>query len=318
MVDSIHSDVREAAATDFVIPRVVPDFFIVGAAKAGTTSLHHYLNQHPQVYLPVEEKEPGFFCDLWGYTDPDRYSDIFHKAEPGQLIGESSTPYLTCQASAAWIRAANPDAKIVIALRNPADRAFSLYKQMVKQGHETCATFEQALAAEDKRKDGLLMVPGYYHNYLYFHSGLYSSQIRRYLNEFERSRICFVLMDDLFADPHSVIKRILRTLEVSDEADFAPEVFNPSQYPRNVLLQHILKRIVEDGSRRIRFHTGIRIANRVKRWNLRKGKDPKFDPATRNSLVTRYREDILLTAELIERDLSQWLETSTKKTSQPE
>ena len=129
-----------------------PDFFIAGAAKAGTSSLFHYLSQHPQLFLSTTDKEPGYYCDTWGVTDPDYYFGLFAGAAPDQLLGEASTPYLSCPASPGLIQQANPAAKIIILLRNPAQRAFSLYLQMVKMGHEHLSPFEKALAREPARR----------------------------------------------------------------------------------------------------------------------------------------------------------------------
>src|SRR2546423_2056748 len=133
-------------------PGRLPNFFICGAAHAATTSLWHYLRQHPDIYMPptIEQKEPAYFCDIYGTNDSDFYLSLFADADGRKRVGEASTAYLTWPASAAKIRATVPEAKIIISLRNPVERAWSLYKWMRAHDYEKIPTFAEALEAEDK------------------------------------------------------------------------------------------------------------------------------------------------------------------------
>lgn len=124
-----------------------PDFFVVGAARSGTTSLWMYLLQHPKIFMPreIELKEPSFFCDLLDLYDVDAYLRLFSDAKPESAIGEASTAYLTSPESADLICNANPDARIIIMIRNPIDRALSLYKWMIREGYEWITPFEKSI-----------------------------------------------------------------------------------------------------------------------------------------------------------------------------
>ena len=150
-----------------------PNFFIVGAARSGTTSMWEYLKQHPDIFMPegFAYKEPSYFCNLYGYNDFNLYLELFAGVKEEKAVGEASTPYLTSPESAAWIREVYPAAKIIILLRNPVDRAYSMYNWMIKEGYEGVYPFEEALDVEKVRiKDEHFKYinPQYYHNYLYF------------------------------------------------------------------------------------------------------------------------------------------------------
>ena len=136
----------------------LPNLFIVGAAKAGTTSLYEYFKQHPQIFMVESDlqKEPSYFCSL---VKPSKkykyYLSLFEKATENHVrIGEASTSYLTCPESALRIKEYenknNLDCRIIIMLRNPVDRAYSLYNWMTQSGYEWCGSFEKALRIEKK------------------------------------------------------------------------------------------------------------------------------------------------------------------------
>ena len=161
---------------------VWPNFFIVGAAKAGTTSLHRYLEQHPQVFMS-SVKEPRFFEAGWEkigkarFLIPARiagereYLQLFKEAGESKAIGEASPSYLYDEEAPYLIKEKIPKAKIIISLRDPIDRAYSQYLHFVRAGIET-KPFCDALFNE----------LGDY----YVQPGQYSDQVRRYLEVFGR------------------------------------------------------------------------------------------------------------------------------------
>lgn len=215
-----------------------PNFFICGAARCGTTSLWEYLRQHPDVYMPpvIEQKEPSYFCDLYGYTEWHHYLYLFHGAGNRKRIGEASTPYLTSPESAGRIKAVIPDAKLIISLRNPVVRAYSLYKWMHRNGYEKLG-FPEALDAEEawrldnedfKRNNGQ-----YYYNFLYFHSGLFFQQVKRYFDTFGRQQVHVLIFEEFVKSPLEHVREILRFLDV--DPSFTPQtaIHNPSaaSYP---------------------------------------------------------------------------------------
>ena len=171
-----------------------PNFFIAGAAKSGTTSLWRYLLQHPDIFMPsdIMYKEPAYFSDIKGMKDLNEYLSLFKNVTTEKMIGEASAAYLTSPESPERIREVVPDAKFIIMLRNPIDRAYSLYNWMACNGYEPIEIFEQALEIEEtnryENESFKNSNPEYYYNYLYFHSGLYSDQIKRFLNSTAKPR----------------------------------------------------------------------------------------------------------------------------------
>lgn len=210
-----------------------PNFFIVGAAKSGTTSLWQYLKQHPDVYMPADiaSKEPSFYCDTYGVQGYEAYLSLFFKdATTEKRIGEASTPYLTSPESARRIYDAFPDARIIMLLRNPVNRAYSLWKWMHAYGYETIGTFEEALEAEFRsRKDNPEFIgkfqkggSAYYWDFLYFHSGLYFNQVKRYYDLFPKKQLAVLIFEEFVESPLQFVHEVYEFLDV--DPDFDPEI----------------------------------------------------------------------------------------------
>ena len=174
----------------------LPNFLIVGAAKSGTSSLHNYLNQHPDIFMPtfnkngVNVKEPQFFVKEKvmdrihsGVWDWENYIDLFKQAESHQAIGEASVFYLYYYEEAIKNikRYLNNEIKIIIILRNPIDRAFSAYTHVSRSVKENLS-FEEAIELEDKRliKDKKLTPMVRYKD-----MGLYYKMVNAFLKSFD-------------------------------------------------------------------------------------------------------------------------------------
>jgi hypothetical protein len=207
--------------------RIYPDFLVIGANKAGTTSLHEYLGQHPDIYTtPV--KEPTFFCldgqpvpdeahmkDV-AINSPERYRALFNDVTHEKMTGESSTAYLANPGVTAKIKAWNPDMKIVAVLRHPVERAFSNWMMYVRWGRETvsftrCVNEEMVHGAAN-RPQGMR----------YLTLGLYAGALRAYIDTFGRDRVCVLLFDDFQQDAAAFTQHIYRFLGV--DPAFRPRV----------------------------------------------------------------------------------------------
>jgi len=202
----------------------MPAFFVVGAAKAGTTALHNILLQHPNVFLP-QMKETNYFAfqgetvDFKGPLDDQTinrfsitaaadYASLFDPAAPGQRSGEVCPSYLYIEKAAGAIFEYLPSARIIIMLRNPADRAFSNYLNLVRDGRERLS-FAEALQAEEERK-----AAGWEWFWHLYAVGLYATQVRRYIERFGRDHVLLLLYEDFRRDPRSHIERIFRFIDV--------------------------------------------------------------------------------------------------------
>lgn len=201
-----------------------PDFFVVGAPKAGTTAVFNWLKTHPDIFLP-EVKEPGYFAYAGrsavppdGPYDPDYharisvnigdYAQLYADAN-GRLTGDVSPVYLVDKSVAARIASVRPDARIIVILRDPVERAFSQYLHHVRDGLEPAASFETALNDEPAR-----LSSGWSWGHGYATHGHYAAQIDQYLKAFARDQILFLEFKQLNVDPAACWRRICAHLGI--------------------------------------------------------------------------------------------------------
>jgi Sulfotransferase domain len=191
--------------------RALPDFIIVGAQKAGTTSLHAYLAQHTQVIPPVR-KEVHFF-DHEFHRGLGWYRAHFRRAGGATTVTGESTPYyLFHPLVPARVAEALPSCRVIVVLRDPIDRAFSHHNHERALGFEHLP-FEEALAAEDERLAGeersLLDDPRHrshaHQHFSYLSRGRYAEQLERWLEHVDRDRLLVLGAEDLFAEPERVV-----------------------------------------------------------------------------------------------------------------
>jgi Sulfotransferase family len=290
----------------------MPNFFIVGAQKAGTTSLYQYLNQHPQVYMSPR-KEPHFFEGMHSeFRRPGRrsvpvrdlaeYQALFAGASGERAIGEASASYLFSPRAPGLIKSSVPDARIIVILRNPADRAYSNFVYCVQVGREPLGSFAEGLQAEEARtrdKWGPL--------WYYKQKGFYYAQVKRYFDTFGRDQVGVWLYEDLRNDTFGVLGEVFRFLGI-DEC-FVPDAsseYNPSGIPRVGRLYAGVRTLTARNPALVERVLPARLRGYVKRRIF--VKPPPFPPEVRRQLTDSYREDILRLQELIGRDLSVWLE----------
>ena len=297
----------------------LPNFIVIGARKAGTTSLYHYLEQHPEVFMsPV--KETNFFVleggkagysgpdadtrvNRWSVADPEEYEKLFEDAGTARAIGEASPAYLCDPSAPARIKRRIPGARLVAVLRDPAERAYSAYMHQVRDGREMLP-FPEALDAEEWRTQEN-WAPAWFYRF----EGFYRAGLSRYLELFGPDLLKIYLYEDLRDDPRGTLRDLYRFLKVDD--GFVPDVSersNVSGVPKSRLLASTLKRpnplrealkpLLPKAARR-------RLSKRLRNLNLSPA--PPMPPDARRRLVESYREDVMWVQDLIGRDLSAWL-----------
>lgn len=285
----------------------LPNFFVIGAQKGGTTSLYRYLDQHPDVFMS-RVKEPGFFMEARDLPPLPQhphlvrtwadYRALFDDVTHETAIGEASTTYLTHGGAATNIRAAIPGARLVAVLRNPVDRAFSAYSMRIANGRED-RTFEAAI---DDELAGRLGEDGW----RYLQPGLYGAQLTRYFDQFPREQLQIHLSEDLGRDTPGVVRQMYGFIGV--DPDFVPDVrrANVSAYPkRSESLDRVVHRVPGRSAAQRLVPPGV--WERVRRsYHRRNSRPPEFPPALRRRLTEYYRDDVELTARLIDRDLTAW------------
>lgn len=304
----------------------LPNFLVIGAQKAGTTALYYYLKQHPQIYMSPE-KEPHFFAlegeaiDFRGprdkeilndiaVTEPETYHELFKGVSDEKAAGEASAVYLYSAKACNRIEHYVPEAKMIAILRDPAERAYSSFLHMVRDGREPLEDFGRALREEEARiRDNWGPI------WHYKQAGFYCGQLKRYFETFDREQIRVYLYEDLKDDPGGTLKAIFQFLEVDDTFD--PDVsgkYNAAGVPRNrslhvlhgfLIKSHPLKSALKPFvPRNLRRQAVRRLVNGIRNRNLVK---PSFPPEIREQLVADYKQDVLKLEDLIQRDLSGWL-----------
>ena len=234
----------------------IPDFFIVGNPKSGTTALYEMLMRHPQIFMPAS-KEPWFFAAELQVRPPprpegiaqtlDEYMALFDGARPDQRVGEATALYLWSRTAAAGIPHARPDARIIAILREPASFLQSLHLQFVQTYIETESDLGKALALEHDRRDGR-HVPR--HTYwpqalMYSDHVRYVEQLQRYREVFPPEQILVIIYDDFRADNDETIRQVLRFLDVDDTYPFTAGAAGPIAVSANPTVRPRSQRLNE-------------------------------------------------------------------------
>jgi hypothetical protein len=251
---------------------MLPNFFIIGAAQSGTTSLYSVLKNHPSILLqPSKDTEPQFFYKRKEFLKGLDYyeSQYFSEYSGEKIIGDASTSYLFGKHSPELIRnSLGKNLKFVCILRNPIDRAFSNYHRSKKYGFEEL-TFENALILESERKEKLIgtkweeTMP-----YAYVERGFYYQQLNNWFNFFDQDSIKITIFDDFINNPSEFLMDLCEFLDIS-----------PIHY-LNVELQ---------------------VTNKVTPFEAKIAKD------TRIKLCEKFKYDVEKLSNLLGRDLTHWL-----------
>jgi len=278
---------------------VLPDFINIGAAKSGTSSLHLYLDQHPEIFMS-HIKETNFFAydvgienevvNRFPYKTLESYSEIFEAAPEGLLKGEASPLYLESPIAPAKIHQYIPHAKLIAILRNPVDRAISGYMMQVRTGRED--TDVDSAFSKEKH---------------FVQVGRYSEFLERYYKLFPAEQIRVYNFDVFKKDNIGVMQDIYRFLEVQD--DFEPDVnvkVNVGGYPRSKAMSAVLTNstlLTTLGPMTPR--PVKKLAKKLRGMNLTT--PPEVSQEIRDDLAEFYHDDILKLQDLTKVDFSNWI-----------
>jgi len=298
-----------------------PDFFIVGAPKCGTTALHEYLKQHPDIFMP-EEKEPHYFGSDLKFNRPritkGKYLSYFQKARDEERIGEASVGYLCSKRAAYEIKEFSSSANIIIMLRNPVEMIFSLHSQLLYTGNEDITDFETALNAESKRRCGKCL-PKYRVaplEYLYYRDiAKYSKQVKRYFDVFGRENVHIIIFDDFKYNTAKVYKDTLHFLNVDDGFLVDFKIINPYKYSRSKIISNFLNNIINLPPLVKRLgkilvpHTSgrKRLLQGLRQWNTKYDTKPFMKVELRKRLQREFMPDIEHLSKLLGYDLIHWI-----------
>ena len=313
----------------------IPEFFIVGHAKCGTTALYEMLRRHPQIYLPEYDggagKEPWFFSRdnpqpqtsskrSIAFTGRrpmslDEYLSLFVAAKPDQRIGEASTSYLWSRTAADRIADVQPAARIIAILREPASFLRSLHLQLLQNHHEVEGSFRKAVALDDaRREDRHIPRESYWPQALIYSDRVrYVEQLRRYHARFPPEQVLVIIYDDFRNDNEATVRRVQRFLDVDDTYPIEMLDANPTIGVRSVRL-HNLARTLRRGQGPVSGALKTTVKT-LTPWKLRArvfyplrsrvlyGAPSPPDESFMGELRRRFKPEVVALSEYLDRDL---------------
>ncbi len=301
-----------------------PDFFIAGAPRCGTTALYTYLSQHPNIFMPVVKELNYFAADFpnvqkVAFQSEADYLRVFAPAQPQHLaLGEASPFYLYSQVAFENLRAFNPQAKIILSLRNPVDFVHSYHRLNLSLLREDQPDLLRAWELQAARRRGEAIPRSARHPelLLYGELGQYSRYVERLYRIFPREQVKIILFDDLTADTRRVYREVLAFLGVPDDgrrqfprvnASFENKsrVLAALFHPPQPVYRAFMRLISLFG---VRFTEMVSVVyNRIERLNTRPARRQALPPEVRRRLQAHFAPDVRRLAELIGRDLRMWL-----------
>jgi len=286
----------------------VPTFLVIGAPKAGTTSLHYYLAGHPEVFVSRKVKEVRFFAfdpenpshvaksgREFPVTTWEEYLALFADASGFKAIGESSPQYLGSPLAAKQIAARLPEVKVIAVLRNPVDRTVSAFLQDVRNKNADLSDLNEHTLSESRWAKG----------------SLYHEDLQRYYKLLPKEQIKVFRFCDLVNTPERVVKSVYEFVGV--KPDFLPDTtvrHNKGGVPNNKTLDTILRRLRKPGVKKV-LKPYLPSSVRKKYTSILEGNlvnKEVFSTKQKRRVIDDFREDILMTEELVGLDLSGWLE----------
>jgi hypothetical protein len=294
----------------------VPNLFILGAPKTGTTAMWTYLGSHPDIFMG--KKEMHYFGEDLYFTQKKRvnreqYLANFDAAGNERYRGDCAIWYLYSETAARELAAARPDAKAIALLRRPDEMIYSLYSEHLYQADEDLPDLASALDAEEDRRNGKRIPPNCDVPWALQYSRVarYADQLARYHAVFAPEQLHVVLYDDLANDTAGVYREILRFLEIDDTFQPELEVVNPNMVVRSPGFRDFLRNppapvraigraLVRD--QRVRRALG----HRVNSLNSVTTERPPLDPSVRARLQAIYASQIDELEDLLHRDLGAW------------
>ena len=298
----------------------LPNFLIVGAAKCGTSSLHNYLNQHPDVFMPsynvqgMKVKEPRFLIkDLVkdrlhnGVWDLESYQALFNNVVNEKAIGESTVLYLYYynEAIKNIKKYLGDDVKIIIMLRNPAERAFSAYTHVARSIKEPLS-FEKALKIEQNRLENDETLTSMI---MYKDMGLYHDMVNAYIVNFKNVHV--IMYEDFQQNTKKVVKQTLAFLGIlrCGELDtHSKHNVGGKSWRFSFLKQFFMKDNFIKKGLRVTFSKTLRKKFRVFFEYLLKERVKPINPETKKELVSFFRNDVEKLEKLLNIDLKNWKE----------
>ncbi len=278
--------------------------------------MHYYLRQHPEIFMSVP-KEPFYFgSDLDSHQlktrDRREYLSFFEDAQSEHCIGESTVWYLYSKNAAGEIKRFNPEARIIVMLRNPVEAMHAMHSQFLYSGNEPLEDFREAMEAEPRRARGKEVDSSVYfpEGLLYSRVFSYAPQVKRYLETFGEDRVKVILLKDLMEDPEACYESVLSFLGANRHRPSEFSSYNSNCQLKSEVLHELVKQFPGDTLGRLREFVPVKSCAEI--WEKLKpllvdnfSRNP-IDPSLQAELTEQFRPGINRLETLIDRDLSHW------------
>lgn len=281
---------------------ILPDFLMIGGGRCGSTWIYRCLLEHPQVFVPEERKELHFFNrDSNFYQGLTWYGSFFKDATKNQIVGDITPSYLCAPKAARRIHNILPNAKLIVSLRDPSERAFSSYLGYLLKGYISSNTsiFEADKILNFDHQSGIL------------EHGMYAKHLERFFQYYNRESCLILFFDELKKDPFRYLQRIYEFLVLNKE--FRPkvlyEIVNRGHYAKKLRPLFMLARNLPRPIDHIMIAILFRIRDRFAKPN------PKLDKELRSRLIEFYKPHIQRLESLLNVDLSAWRSFEVEKVS---
>lgn len=296
---------------------LLPNTFLIGAQKAATTSLYYWLSQHPEICAPMSVKDYAFFTRPEYYNQGIAHINSYYNKDyqNQKIVLQGSVHYIFFENALKRIHKHQPEAKFILALRHPVDRAVSAYKYAKKFNYES-EGFENAIKLEKKRLQCSDMRKQSECTYL--HHGLYFEQTSTFLKYFDKEQLHVCFYEDIKSTPKDVIKNLFDFLEI--DSNFIPELKTMNttgkvknktfqkiafgEHPiRNFIVRKILRKIIPEKTR-----TNLRwkVIDMNTSSSQTQPKENLTEQKTLEHLNDFFKEDIIKLEQLLDKDLSHW------------
>lgn len=290
-----------------------PNFFLVGAAKCGTTSFQEYLAGHPRILMSTP-KEPCYFAKDLTYPNAPRNDEEYLRCFAGArddhlILGEASVDYLYSQVAVPNALRFSPEARFMVMVRNPIDMARSLHAYSYQVLLEDVEDFETAWRLQDERAAGRSL-PRVCHQrdfVLYGRLCSLGEQVARLLRHVPGERLHVAVFDDLLRDPGAVYRSSLRFLGVPDDGRTEFPLRNATRSHRSRLVRQATQSLLAWRQRLPVRSFGVALLGRLIAANEGAAARSTLRPAFRAELADYFRSDVELLSELLQRDFSRWL-----------
>lgn len=296
-----------------------PNFFIVGAPKCGTTALSEYLRYHPQVFMSTP-KEPHYFATDIARRKVikfDDYLSLFEAAnESHVVIGEASVWYLYSSVAIENIRSFEPNSKLIVMVRNPADMVYSMHSQALFNLAESELDFSKAWALSERRKAGALVPTKCRDRKILYYDEIakLGTQLEKVFRYFPPNQVKVVFFEEFTSDTERVYRDVLDFLGLKDDLRNRFLKINQNKRRRSRVLAYVTENMPTGlVGLYLRIKTvagigGLGLLSKSQKWNKVNSTRPALSDSVRREVIQTYKDDILKLAQITNRDLGHWID----------